>query len=301
MSQNLNLSFEGGQVSEPLSSQINSLPNFIRPFSSDSLPSPKKYNFAIFGVPLDNPKLFPFEKRPGCDMAAFSIAKFLKKSVFSIPKNIEESTNLISFLDTFETQHLSVIKAGTEEFYKEEIVQKVVSLLNYPSLTLLAINGGIDFALRQTKTIRDSLSLKKPFVIKISPFEYSDFCDDSIETLHIGLDPKFSMGKKGDNLIYFNALEGANSTKNSVKAAVEGDIDLMIILDCQVLSSDYFEGTSTPMPFSFSKREIIEILEIIFSQKSKIKSFAVCHYNPTIEELRSPVFITEILYRLIVA
>lgn len=298
MSKN-DISFEGGVVMEDNTSQLNSLTNHIQIFELDKELKFSERNIVLLAIPLENRDVYILEKRPGCDLAGNIISKQLKSSFFSVDAEVAQRVSVFSFLNHFETQPLKIHKSGNEKFYEEEVILKTAELMNNQKTTLITFCGSIDFSLKQIPVMSRISEIDVPIVIKISPILYLDYVPKGCRIVHLGLDRKFVGGNKNFEGEIYNYLEGPQNIIDRLRKVRNEIQKVFFIFDCQVLSPDYFQGISVPFPFSFSKNDFMQVWREVCAFKEKICGLSICQFNPTVEELRSSVFLIELLYLLI--
>ena len=266
----------------------------------------------IFGQPVENRSVYIMERRPGCELGVAVINDRIRHSRYAFVEQLT-SENVISFLGYYESHPLKITSKELPEFYKEQVFREVFRIVTGLQLhpydtTLIDVAGSIDFLMNSVRGHLNSAKLPKSCVLKLSPFVYQSYLDGTeVPVYHIGLDRKYDADylarkQKADSdsrLFYYDLEEGAGAHITAMTEVFKEFDNVDVVIDCQVFSTDYFQGISVPFPFSFTKEEIFKIFKLISSNKSKVRFLGICHFNPAVEERRSSSFLVDFLYKFI--
>lgn len=308
-----NFSFQKSESSE---SEDNGHPVYFRSqitdYSETLELAPGSKTTVIFGQPVENRSVYIMERRPGCDLGVAIVNEKIRHSRYAVVDNLD-SQNFISFLGYYESHPLKITSKEVPDFYKEQIFKEICKIMinlqqNLSGVQFIDIAGSIDFLMN---SVRDHITLAKPnnsCVIKLSPFVHQSYLEGiEVPVFHIGLDRKFDIDylTRGQKLqetsrfCYYDLEEGAERHIAAMTEAFNKFDTIELVIDCQVFSTEYFQGISVPFPFSFTKQEIFKIFKLITANKNKVKFVGICHFNPAVEERRSSSFLADFLYKFI--
>jgi hypothetical protein len=286
--------------------------NQITDYSETIELAPNSKATVIFGQPVENRAVYIMERRPGCDLGIAVLNDKMRHSRFAFVDKLK-AESLVSFLGYYESHPLKITSKEVPEFYKDQIFNEICKIMTnlgqkISDVRFIDLAGSIDYLMN---SVRQHAELMKPVnscIIKLSPFVYGPFFE-GIESpvFHIGLDRKFDTDylKRDPNktpdsrFLHYDLEEGAGAHLAAMTEAFSNFDAVELVIDCQVFSSEYFQGISVPFPFSFTKQEIYKMLSLIAANKEKVKFMGICHFNPAVEERRSSMFITDFLYKFI--
>lgn len=306
----MNLSFEGSKPEEKIEHD-HYLRTKVLPFSVGLQLPKKSHSFVIFGQPVEDRTIYLLERRPGCDLAVHTFAKKIHKTGLLMPDKVDENVNIVSFLDFYEKHPNKITNLDDIEFYREGIVSEVVKQsletgADVQHTTFLNISGSINFGIQVIGRFLEEQKTKSATqIVKISPLNYVDILEEFEldKVLHLGLDAKFNLedelkDKETQVFSFYDHKKGAEREIEYLKS-IPKDTDVVVIIDCQVLASNYFQGTSVPFPFSYSISEIKALLGQICDMGKQVKMIDVCHFNPTVEDKRSAAFLLDFVHEFI--
>ena len=306
----MNISFEGSKP-HPKIEPANLLRTNVIPYSETLELSPKPYTVAIFGQPVEDRTIYLLERRPGCDLGLHAFAKKLHKTGLILPDEVCLSTNIVSLVDFYEKHANKITSLDDIKFYREGIMSEIIKRMRNlgvkeDSLVYVDIAGSINFGLQTIgRFLADRQRKADTRIVKLSPLTYIDFLEEFelSRVLHLGLDPKFNPkeeirhGTDHDFCFYDHKKSVEREIEYLASLSLESDI--VLVIDCQVLASNYFQGTSVPFPFSFSISEIKALFQYIYRLKSRVKMIQICHFNPTVEDKRSAAFLLDFVYEFV--
>ena len=275
-------------------------------FSEENELPKNKQNIIIFGQPVENRDVYIMERRIGCDAAAFVIKKYLNSIPFSYNENLEH-VNIISMLGYFITDPMKVLSENKSAFYNKEIFSEIIRCLNSKKIDLqttkfIDIAGSFDVLLN---SVFAAIQIYSPdiILIKFSPFGYESYlAKGNLKTFHFGIDKKFGCfePENDKNQYFFYDIEkGVKEHLTILEDVLKKHQKIIFIFDCMVFSSEYFQGTPVPFPFSYSVREMYKVFKLMNSFSNKISMLGICHFNPAVEEKKSAFFLVDLIYKFL--
>lgn len=298
----MNLSFEGEHKEEkPKTYLIDYFQNFENIKNLDS----SKTTYIIIGQSVETKKIHFLENRIGNDIAPRIIKKNLETNLICPNEKIKNS-NLVSFLNFY---NLNPLKIEDTEFYKKklilEILQKMEKFnLDFQKNVFFNFLGSLDIAFFNSEVFCDFFKNEKFGIVKFSPLIYEKICEGfGRHIIHIGLDKKFTdfkiieKNEKNNFFEFYDILQGIHKIIKNLEDFIKKNDNLIIIFDCKVFSSDYFQASPFPFPFSFLKKEILELINVL-KNSNKVRFVQFCHFNPNIEDKKSANFLINIMYNL---
>ena len=295
----MNLSFEGEHKEKKPKTYLI---DYIEDFSSEKEIESSKNTIIIIGQCAETEKINALEKKMGNNIAPRIIKSNLEKNLICPNENIKNS-NLISFLNYYK---LNPLQIKDEEFYKNklflEILEKMEKFgLKFDKMLFFNFLGSFDIAFFNCGIFSNFFKNERMSVVKFSPLLYENICKGfDNEIIHLGLDKKFTdfeimENDKKNFYEFYDILIGIEKIKKNLEEFIQRNNNIIVVFDCKVFSSDYFLASPFPFPFSFTKKEILELVNVL-KNSGKVRFVQFCHFNPNIEDKKSATFIINLMY-----